>query len=125
MNFLKKIGKALASISGAVMGFSPLVQSIFPPSSGAISTVSGELTQVASVITTVEAIGESLALQGVQKLTAAGPLVAQVIIQSSMMVGKKIADQAKFSAACRGIASNMADLLNSLHDSGVQVDSKT
>ncbi len=125
MNFLKKLGSALLKVTQIVTGFGPLVASVVPQSSGAINVVTSDLQQIAGVIGTAEAMGQAINAPGTQKLTMAAPLVAQIINQSALMVGKKIADPAAFQKACEGIASNMADLLNSLHDSGVQTTSLT
>lgn len=124
MTLLKKIGTIVAQTLNIVLGFGPLVSQLMPASATAIATVGSDLSQIGQIIMSVEAVGVSLQLSGPQKLTAAGPLVAQVIMQSALLANHKIADEAAFKAACAGIASNMADLLNSLHDN-VQTESKT
>ena len=125
MSFLKKLGSAILGGISIVTGFQPVVQSINPRVGSLTTTVTSDLALVAAVIGQVEAMGQALALPGAQKLTAAAPLVAQVIMQSSLMTGKKINDEVLFQKACSEIAGGMADLLNSLHEQAVQVDKLT
>jgi hypothetical protein len=122
MTFLSKLGAALLKGIGIVSGLLPIVSQAFP--GGVINTVSKDLSQIAEIITSVEAAGQALQLAGDKKLEAAAPLVAQVILQSSMLVNNKIKDPALFMAGCTKIASGMADVLNSLHEDGVQVVDK-
>ena len=116
MNFLSKLGLAIAKGLAIVSGIGS--QSI-------LAKVDSELNQLGIVIANVEALKTSLGLTGAQRLIAAAPQVEQIILASSLMAGKKIADEAKFRAAIIGLASNMADLLSSLHESSVSIDSKT
>lgn len=126
MNFLKKFGAAVLKGLAIVSGVAPLVEQSLPSSIAAKMNVGiSDLTQLAGIITTVESVGQSLSLPGPQKLTAAAPLVAQAVLQSTFMLNKTIADQAGFTKACGEIAGGIADLLNSLHDNSVQVQSKT
>jgi hypothetical protein len=69
------------------------------------------------VITMVEAIGQaaSVPMPGAEKLKVATPLVAQIILSSSMLAQHKIGDEVLFRQGCTSIASGMADVLNSLH----------
>lgn len=118
MWFKKVIDVVLKGISIAT-GFMPLIQGVAPNNTAVqntVATISDDLTKVAGIVTTVEAIGASLSLPGAQKLTAAAPLVAQVILQSEFVVGKKVKDEAKFKAGVASIASGMADVLSSLED---------
>ncbi len=124
MNFLKKFGSAILKITQIVTGMGPIFAQAVPQASGTITVVTSELQQLAGVIGTVEAIGQTLSLPGTQKAQAAGPLVAQVILQSTFMAGKKIADEALFTKACTALGGDIADLLNSLHDSAVQTENK-
>lgn len=122
MNFLKKFGSAILKVTQIVTGLGPVFSATIPQSSGAVIT--SELQQLAGVIATVETVGQALGTAGADKAKAAGPLVAQVILQSSFMVGKKIADEALFTKACTALGGDVADLLNSLHDSAVQTENK-
>lgn len=123
MSFLKKLGQVVANVAGIVSGIGPFFGAAIPGASGTITKITSEIQQLAGVIATVEAIGQAVStpLPGTEKLKAATPLVAQVILSSSVMVGKKIADPAKFQAGCAQLASGMADILNSLSDNQVTV----
>ena len=114
MTFLKKLGQWIAAGIKLELGLAPLIQAAYPAASGTIAQVGNELTQLASVIVTVESIGALEGLPGDQKVRMAGPLIGQLIQQSSLMAGKEIADGPKFAQACQTIAGGLADLLNSL-----------
>ncbi len=121
MNFLVKFAAILLRATSIVTGLSPLIP---PAASVAVSRIESELVQLAGVITSVEAIGQVLTIPGADKAKAAGPLVAQVVLQSALMVNKKIADPVKFAAACQALGGDFADLLSSLHESAVQIQDK-
>lgn len=119
--WLKAVGKGIAKgiqIAGQVSGILPQLQQIIPaipPQTGVVvQQIQGSLEQVAGIIVTVEAIGESAGLKGPDKLKAAAPLVAQAIQQSSLLAGKTIADPVLFAQGCSKIADGMVDVLNSL-----------
>jgi hypothetical protein len=118
MTFLKKLGGILLKGTQIIMGFAPLVQAMVPGSAGIIS----EINQIAAIIAQVEIMGQALGVAGPDKLRAAAPAVAQIILQSSMMAHRQIADPLKFNAACATIAGGMADLLNSLKPDVETVD---
>ncbi len=124
MKFLTKFGQAFLKGIQIVTGFAPLAASVAPNEAGVIQTVSQDLTQIAHIITQVVVIGQALSLPGPQKLTAAAPLIAQVLLQSSMLAGHKINDEALFTAGAKKIADGMADCLNSLHPD-VETQGKT
>lgn len=116
MTFLKKLGSILSTVTGLFLGFAPVVQKAFPQTGGVIDTVSKDLSEIGAVVVNIEAIGQLKGLSGPDKAAAAGPLVAQIILNSTLVAGKKIADPAKFQAACATIAGGVADVLNSLHE---------
>lgn len=126
MTFLKKLGEVLAKGIAIWAGFSTAVKEQYPGSSTVVQVISKDLTDIATVVVEVETIGQTLGQPGTAKLAAAGPLVAQVILQSSLMANHKIADEVGFQKACQEIAGGMADLLNSLKDNvGDVTSSKT
>lgn len=125
MSFLKKFGLVLAKGLQLVSGFGPIIGGIVPGSAGIIAKVDETLQKVVAIVMNTEAIGVALSLTGPQKLQAAAPLVAQEILQSALLVGHKIADEAKFTAASIKITEGVVDLLNSLHEDGVQTADKT
>lgn len=116
MTFLSKFGSLVSKFISVLTGFGPLISAQVPGSGGVISTVSKDLAQVADIIAQVEAIGQVAGLKGPDKLKAAAPLVAQVILKSSIMAGHEIHDKVLFQSASTKIADGMADLLNSLKD---------
>ena len=116
MTFLKKLGTVLLRITEIVGGFGPIA---FPGSASTVKTVISDITQIASVIVNVEAVGQALQLPGPSKLTASAPLVAQIILQSEFFTGKKIANEALFKDGITVIADGFARVLNSLHEGGI------
>lgn len=125
MTFLKTLGSLIVKGLQIISGFAlPIAQVAAPGTVPIIQTVVNDLQQIGNIIVQVEAIGQALALTGAQKLTASAPLVAQVIMSSSLLVGHVIADQPKFTAAVNGIASNFADLLNSLQADAIATQNK-
>lgn len=124
MNFLKKFGQVVLKITQVAMGVGPLIQAAAPGSATAVSVVVAELQLLAGVIQQAEIFGQALSLPGAQKLTAATPAVAQMILQSSIMAGRQIADPVKFQAGCQQMAAGMADILSSLKDSDVAGENK-
>jgi len=117
VNFLKKFGSIVLKLTEIVAGVAPTVVKDFPGASGVVQIISKDLAEIGNVIGQVEVIGQVLGTVGADKLKAAVPLVTQVILSSSLMAGKKIADPAKFQVAVSEITSAVADLLNSLEGS--------
>jgi len=116
MKFLTKLGQILRKGLEIYTGFSPIISGMISGSGNVVQTISRDLTEIANIITTVEVIGQTLNQAGPDKLKAATPLVAQVILQSSILANHKIGDPALFQAGCQKLADGMADVLNSLHD---------
>lgn len=118
MGWLSKVAHTALKIFGIATGFIPLLQGAVQGTSAAVTVqqITDDLTKIQGCIVTVETVFAALGGQqtGADKLKAAVPLVAQVIQQSEIMIGKKVKDEAKFTLAVTGITSNMADLLNSL-----------
>jgi hypothetical protein len=124
MTFLSKLGAAILKGIGIVSGLLPIASIAYPNGAGVVNIVSHDLAAIADIITQVEAAGQALSLKGPDKLTAAAPLVAQIIISSALLSNQKIQQPDLFNSGCKSIASGMADVLNSLHPDGVQVADK-
>lgn len=124
MSFLKKFGAIALKVTQVAIGVAPVVSQIAPSTAPAVSTATDGLSLIAQIIMQVEVAGQALALPGTDKLKAAGPLVAQAVLASSLMAGKKIADPELFRKATEGIASSVADLLNSLDEKALKAEEK-
>jgi hypothetical protein len=120
MGWLKKAGQIILKVTEILVGFGPLASALIPGDKDdkVISVVTTELTQIAGIVTQVEAMAGALSqpLPGDQKLLMATPMVAQILLQSSVMVHHQIHDPVLFQKGCASIASGMADVLNSLRD---------
>ena len=126
MSFLKKLGQVILNVTGIVTGFGPLIAALIPGNKDdkIIQIVSADLTQIANIIQQVEVFGQALGLPGADKLKGSAPAVAQIILQSSLMINKKINNPVLFKQGCTKIADGMADILNSIPDNNVQIEDK-
>jgi hypothetical protein len=125
MSFLSKFGKFVLKGLSIVTGIAPIVSQAVPGSAQTIQVVSQDLAQVADIVTKIEVIGQQLGKPGAEKLALAAPLVADVIIKSSLLANQKIDNPALFSQGSKKIADGMADILNSLNENGVKTTDKT
>lgn len=123
MNFLKRVGVDLLKAAGIVMGFQPLIQAVtqtLPQAAqNAIAVGLSDFQQITNIVQTIEggaaavtAAGTTIA--GPQKAILAGPAVAQAVLQSLALVGKKVKDPAAFQAACVKLAGAWADVQNAI-----------
>lgn len=121
MKFLSKLGQIISKVTAIATGIAPL----FPQYDKETGKVVDTLNGVAAIVMNVEVFGTVLGTPGADKLKAATPLVAQIILQSDMMTGKKINDQALFKAGVEKVTAGIADILNSIKDSEIEEDSIT
>lgn len=124
MNLLAKIGSIILKGTEILLGFGSTIQQQFPGTSSVVTVISKDLTDVANIVTQVEVMGQALQIKGPDKLKAAAPLIAQIILQSALMADKKIESPDLFQQGCTKVADGMADILNSLH-ANVETTSKT
>lgn len=123
MGFLKALGIAVLKITQIVTGFAPQVQQLVPGTAGIIQTVEDDLTAIAKIVQQAEVFGAALSLPGADKLKGAIPAASQILLQSELLAGRKIKDEAKYAAAVATITGGIADLLSSLDDK-VETDNK-
>lgn len=119
LTFLKKLGQVLAKAVTIEMGLGPVLAPFLGSAGPIVNKVENDLTQIAQLVTTVEAVIQTPG-SGAAKLTAAIPLVTSVISSSELLVGKKVANQALFTQACTEYTQATVDLLNSLDASAVK-----
>lgn len=124
MKFLSKLAQYFAQGLRIIGVFTPIVEQILPKSEKVIQVVSQDLTEIGQVVVDVEQMGVALALKGPDKLKAASPLVADIILKSSMLANHKIANPDLFNQGATKVADGMADIINSLHADGIDVTSK-
>ena len=121
MTFLSKLGAILLKGVVIATGFAQVLQQQVPGVGGTvIQKISKDLVEIAQIIVSIEAVGQLKSIPGAEKAKAAGPLVAQVILQSTIMTGQKINDTALFNQGCVNIAGGVADVLNALHPDGAK-----
>lgn len=123
MSFLKKLGQIALKVVIGLDTFGPIAKQFTPDNVDRAIDAAGDYSRrAASVIAQAEIMGQALQLAGSDKLKAAAPAMAQVILQSDAMIGKKIKDAAKFEAGVLQITAGWADILNSLDDSTLPKD---
>lgn len=114
VKFLTILGKVILQASGVVQAFAPIAQAIYPNQAGTIQTISRDSAEIANIIAQVEAIGQMSQLNGEQKLAAATPLVAQIVLSSSVLANHKIAHPDLLQQGIAKITGGWADVLNSI-----------
>jgi hypothetical protein len=124
MNLLEKIAKGFGQAALVVGVTNPLVNAALPFLNIFAPKIVPKITQIqsqtedtlvafAQLAGMIEMIGQNAKFD---KADTIAPLIGQVVLQSSIMTGHRIADQGKFLAACKGIGGNVADLLKSLEE---------
>jgi hypothetical protein len=112
LTFLSNVGKMVLQGLNLV----PAVTKVIESSAGQPIPVLDKLDQIGSLVITAEGMITSVLGpgSGAQKAKAVGPYVAQVILSSSLVAGKKMAPekQQAFMDACTAIGSDVADVLN-------------
>lgn len=116
MSFLKKLGTLILRGAVEFTSVGPKVAERFPGAAPIIERIQGTLDQLASVVISAEVMGQALGTPGPDKLKAAAPQVASIILHSSVLAGRKISDPDLFNRGATKIADGMADVLNSLKD---------
>jgi hypothetical protein len=120
--FLKKAGQLLVNtVSMVELGY-PVLGKFLPQKAENIAdVVVADLESFSGVVTNVEAVAQALptGLTGEQKFKAALPGIMRAVAASSVMAGKKIADQVLFQKACSEYAQATVDLLNSCDGSTI------
>lgn len=124
MTFLKKLGIILAKATEIITGVGPLIRTVAPQYATQEQFLESELVQIGQIIVTVEALGQALGTAGPDKLKAAAPLVAQIILKSSIVGQHQIANPQLFQSGAQKIADGMADVLNSLKDDKIKTENK-
>jgi NADP-dependent 3-hydroxy acid dehydrogenase YdfG len=127
-SFLKKFAADVINVAGVVSGIGPIFAKALPAAAGqAVTTGINDFEQVATIVQTIEVGAESLqpGMTDAQKVAAMTPSVAQVVLQSSILAGKKIANQALFTQGCQELSQGMQDIMNSIDESAATVTKVT
>lgn len=121
MTFLKKLGQFLAQAVALATGIGPLIEPFLGQgrASQIPATVVNDLTQIAQVVTSVEAVVQTPG-SGATKLAAATPLVLQILRSSQAFAGMKIADEALAEKGASGVVQGIVDFMNAIHPDAVQ-----
>jgi|GEM_PF-2216743 len=126
MKFLSKLAQYFAKGLQVLGVFQPIVQQVVGNGGAAqlVQTVSQDITQIANAVIDAEQVGVALQLKGSEKLKAAAPKVADIILRSTILVNHSIANADLFNQGVNEVAGGFADILNSLHADGIQAQNK-
>jgi len=115
MSWFKKFAQALSTVTQIVIGFGPIFTRLTPTDKDdkALPAVIDSLQHLTGILAAIESIGLSLNLGGPDKLKAAIPLVAQLILQSDALAGSKIDNPAEFQAGVGDLISAWVRVVNS------------
>ena len=120
MSVLKKLGQLLFKGLLLAEGIQPLITPLLGSGRAARieGTVVNDFTSIGTVVVQIET-----ALQGkpgADKLEAAIPLVRSIVMTSEMVIGKKVADDAKLTKGIEELTQAVYDILDSLHGDAVK-----
>lgn len=123
MTFLAKLGSFLAKGIALLAGLGPLIAPWLGSSAakveGTVTNVVNDLTSIGQVVLQVEAIIQTPG-GGAAKLSAATPLVMQILKTSELMSGHQIGNETLFAQGAAKVASGIADVLNSMKADNVK-----
>lgn len=98
------------------LNFLPTITQVVESSAGQPIPVLDKLDQIGSLVVTAEGMITTVLGpgSGPKKAQAVGPYVAQIVMSSSLVAGKKIlaGQQQAFMAACTALGGDVADILN-------------
>jgi hypothetical protein len=117
--FLKTAGKVIATIikvAGELTGVLPIVETVAPKTAPVLDKFQSMLKCAVDVEGYFTAAFGPDNKTGSQKLAALTPAIAAIVQTVEPFASKRIQDPGKFQSACTGLASNLADLLNSVGD---------
>lgn len=116
MKFLSKVWQISQKVGQVIGLFAPAVQVLAPQSGAIVGKILDTSEKFTSVIQQVELAGQALGVAGPDKLKMAAPNIAQVVLGSAAIAGRKIHDEALFTQGCTKVADGWCDVLNSLHE---------
>jgi hypothetical protein len=121
MTFLKKLGQFLAKAAGIALGIGPILTPFLGSGKTAeyAGTAINDLTQISSIVTTVEAVVQTPG-SGAAKLAAATPLVLQILKTSQAFSGKKIANEQLAEQGAAKVVNGIVDFMNAIHPDEVK-----
>lgn len=121
MSLLQTLGKIL-SVGEDVAGmFFPILRPFLGSGKAAqvVTTGVNDFTQIASVITGVEAAFQTQG-SGADKLKAALPQVANIVRTSEALIGHKVYNEPEFIAGSQDLVNAFVRILNSYSDSEIK-----
>lgn len=124
MKFLSKLAEYFAKGLQILGVFQPIVSAVVPGVAAPVQVISKDLTEALQVIVDTEEVGTALQLKGPDKLKAAAPRIADIILQSAALANHKVANPDLFNQGVLKVSDGLADIVNSLHTDGITVTSK-
>lgn len=120
MNFLKKLGAALANAAAIAAGIGPLIAPFVGAKAAPVLAAGiNDLTQISATITSAQALITTPG-SGAQKLAAVTPLVLQILKTSEAFGGMKIADETLAAKGAQEVAQGVVDFMSAIHPDAVK-----
>jgi hypothetical protein len=132
LSILKAVGKGALTVSGLLQNKIVIAAEALLPAKA--QPVVSEINQIASEIAVAEAIGQkmkdnfaatpqpagaTLADVSLAKARAVLPGVQEILRESNLLAGRKVADEDRFTLGCQKIIDGMVDVLDSVeHPNG-------
>lgn len=117
MKFLSKLLEYFTKGLMYFQGFSQVATQINPSLGGPVQVVSKDLGEIFDTTWDAEKIVAAMkdpTKTGADKAAIAGPLIADIILQSSALAGHEVANPDLFNQGVAKITSGAADIVNSL-----------
>lgn len=128
MTFLKKLGQVLVQGIAVITGLEPLISQWFGAKGQTVTTVAttvvNDLTQIAQVVTNIEAVIQTPGA-GAQKLAAATPLVLNILKTSQAFSGHTIANEPQAEAAAGDMVNAVVRFMNALKPDSIKTTGNT
>lgn len=120
MNFLKKLGTALANAAVIAAGLGPILTPFLGAKAAPVVAAGiNDLTQISATITSAQALITTPG-SGAQKLAAVTPLVLQILKTSEAFGGMKIADETLAAKGAQEVAQGVVDFMSAIHPDAVK-----
>lgn len=116
VGILKAIGIGLLKGSGVVAGFGPILKPVTPDAVDKVIDTAADIKKIADTVAITQAMGGAINADGATKLKMATPVVTQILLQSALLRGRKIAEPEKFARGMASITSGFADVLDAVED---------
>jgi hypothetical protein len=120
MSFCSVLAKIFGDVQKGIQifeGIEPIAYPLVPPGAKAtVSTLTDDLTSIGAAVTSASAVVATVKVGATPAdvAAAAAPLVSNILQSSELMSGKKIGNQAAYTAGVAALSAAVTQLLDSL-----------